>query len=31
MYQIHFSVKTLVVSHVEFILIVLESKKATIF
>ena len=31
MYLIHFSVKTLVVLHVEFILIFLESKMATIF
>ena len=31
MYLIHFIVKTLVVLHVEFILIFLESKMATIF
>ena len=31
MYFIHFSVKTLVVLHVDFILIFLESKMATIF
>ena len=31
MYLIHFSVKTLVVLHVEFIWIFLETKMATIF
>ena len=31
MYLIYFSVKTLVVLHVEFILIFLESKMMTIF
>ena len=31
MYSIHFSVKTLVVLHVEVILLFLESKMATIF
>ena len=31
MYLIHFSVKTLVILNVEFILILLESKMAAIF